>query len=217
MIRINLLPEAKRAVAAGANTQVWAIAYLVAVFAWGVLLFFVYYSTKNTLDEQRAANSALEQEINAAKAKSTNIGEVEAKLAKSRQLEEVVQKLQDARQGPARVLLELSHMLSEGGRPTVSAERLDRVRRENPLAGFNPNWDVRRLWLTAFTETNRKCMIKGYGRTNEDVAEFLRRLSLSELFEKVTLQATSSSAPTSTGADAANSVVNFELSCLVRY
>src|SRR5262245_11529388 len=181
MIRINLLPEAKRAVSTGGSTQVWGVVYLLATFAWGVLLFFFYLNTKNTLDEQHAANAALEQEIAAAKAKSTNIGEVEAKLAKSRQLEEVVQKLQTARQGPTRVLLELSKILSEGGRPTVSAERLDEVRRENPLAGFNSGWDVRRLWLTAFTESDRKCAIRGFGKTNEDVAEFLRGLSISEV------------------------------------
>jgi type IV pilus assembly protein PilN len=213
MIRINLLPEAKRTVSTGGSTQIWGVVYLLAVFGWGVLLFFFYLNSKNTLDEQRAANTALEQEIQQAKLKSTNIGEVEAKLAKSRQLEEVVTKLQTARQGPTRVLVELSHILSEGGKPTVSAERLDAVRRANPLAGFNAGWDARRLWLTAFTESDRKCAIRGFGKTNEDVAEFLRRLSLSELFHKVTLQATSTAASPS----AAGQVVAFDLSCQVRY
>ena len=211
MIRINLLPEAKRTVSTGGSTQVWGIAYLLVSFGWGVLLFFFYLNTKNTLDEQRAANSALEQEIAQAKAKSTNIGEVEAKLAKSRQLEDVVKKLQTARQGPTRVLRELSMILSDGGRPTVSPERLDAPRRENPLAGYNTNWDTRRLWLTGFTETDRKCSIRGFGKTNEDVAEFLRRLALSELFQKVTLQSTSAAAARG------SSVVAFELSCQVRY
>jgi type IV pilus assembly protein PilN len=211
MIRINLLPEAKRAVSTGGSTQAWGIVYLLAAFAWGVLLFFFYLNTKNTLDEQRAANTALEQEIQQAKQKSTNIGDVEAKLAKSRQLEDVVKKLQTARQGPTRVLRELSQVLSEGGRPTVSAERLDQIRRENPLAGYNTGWDVRRLWLTGFTESDRKCSIRGFGKTNEDVAEFLRRLSLSELFQRVTLQSTAAS------SQGGAQVVAFELSCQVRY
>jgi type IV pilus assembly protein PilN len=211
MIRINLLPEAKRAVSTGGSTQAWGIVYLLAAFAWGVLLFFFYLNTKNTLDEQRAANTALEQEIQQAKQKSTNIGDVEAKLAKSRQLEDVVKKLQTARQGPTRVLRELSQVLSEGGRPTVSAERLDQIRRENPLAGYNTGWDVRRLWLTGFTESDRKCSIRGFGKTNEDVAEFLRRLSLSELFQRVTLQSTAAS------SQGGSQVVAFELSCQVRY
>jgi type IV pilus assembly protein PilN len=183
------------------------------VFSWGVLLFFFYLRYHSKLDEQRAANTALEQEIEQAKQKSANIGDVEAKLAKSRQLEEVVGKLQSARQGPARVLMELSQLLSEGGGPSVAAEKLDALRRDNPLAGFNPGWDVRRLWLTSFTEQSRRCAIKGFGKTNEDVAEFLRRLSLSNLFEKVTLKATSSA----TEGGSSIPVVSFELDCQVRY
>lgn len=213
MIRINLLPAAKRTAAASGTMQLWGAGYLVALFAWGVLLFFVYMSTNSKLEEQRAANAELEREIAQIKQKSANIGEVEAKLAKSRQLEEVVGKLQTARQGPARVLMELSKLLSEGGGPTVSPERLAALRRDNPLAGFNPGWDPRRLWLTSFTEQNRQCTIRGFGKTNEDVAEFLRRLNLSNLFEKVSLTATASSLE----RGSTTPVVSFDLSCQVRY
>jgi type IV pilus assembly protein PilN len=213
MIRINLLPAAKRATAAGGSTQVWGIAFLLSTFVWGVLLFLFYNNYKSHLDEQHAANTALEQEIEQAKQKSANIGDVEAKLAKSRQLEDVVSKLQTARQGPTRVLMELGKLLSAGGGPTVTAERLEALRRDNPLAGFNTGWDVRRLWLTSFTEQNRRCSIRGFGKTNEDVAEFLRRLSLSSLFEKVTLQATASA----TEPGNLIPVVSFDLSCQVRY
>lgn len=213
MIRINLLPAAKRAAASSGSAQLWGAGYLLGVFAWGVLLFFVYLNANSKLEEQRAANAALEQEIAQAKQKSANIGDVEAKLAKSRQLEEVVGKLQSARQGPTRVLIELSRLLSEGGGPTVSQERLAALRRDNPLAGFNPGWDPRRLWLTAFTEQDRQCAIRGYGKTNEDVAEFLRRLNLSSLFEKVSLTATSSA----TEPGSMLPVVSFDLSCQVRY
>jgi type IV pilus assembly protein PilN len=213
MIRINLLPAAKRTASTSGSAQLWGAAYLLGLFAWGVLLFFVYLSTNSKLEEQRAANGALEQEISQAKLKSANIGDVEAKLAKSRQLEEVVGKLQTARQGPTRVLMELSQMLSEGGGPSVSQERLAAMRRDNPLAGWNQGWDPRRLWLTSFTEQARACSIRGFGKTNEDVAEFLRRLSFSTLFEKVALTATSSVIePGST-----TPVVSFELICQVRY
>ena len=213
MIRINLLPAAKRTASTSGSAQLWGAAYLLGLFAWGVVLFFVYMSTNGKLEEQRAANTALEQEITQAKQKSANIGDVEAKLAKSRQLEEVVGKLQTARQGPARVLMELSQLLSEGGGPSVTPERLAALRRDNPLAGFNPGWDPRRLWLTSFTEQNRQCEIRGFGKTNEDVAEFLRRLNLSNLFERVSLKATTSALE----KDNPVPVVSFDLSCQVRY
>jgi type IV pilus assembly protein PilN len=213
MIRINLLPAAKRTAVASGSAPIWGVAYLVSVFAWGMLLFFVYLNYDRKLGEQRAANTSLEQEIEQAKQKSANIGDVEAKLAKSRQLEEVVGKLLTARQGPTRVLMELSHLLSEDGGPSISPEKLDALRRDNPTAGYNKDWDVHRLWLTAFTEQNRACTIRGYGKTNEDVAEFLRRLTLSNLFEKVTLQSTASAVEQGSTIP----VVSFDLSCQVRY
>ncbi|HEX7479880.1 MAG TPA: PilN domain-containing protein [Polyangiales bacterium] len=213
MIRINLLPEAKRVQAASGSTQMWGIAYLLSTFAWCVVLTLFYLNYKSTLEEQTKLNGDLETQISQVKGKSANIGEVEAALAKSRQLEEVVSKLQSARQGPARVLMELSRMLSEGGGPAVSPERLEALRHDNPLAGFNPGWDIRRLWLTSFTEQNRKCTITGLGKTNEDVAEFLRRLALSDLFEHVTLQSTAATTEPLTHS----AVVGFTLSCQVRY
>jgi type IV pilus assembly protein PilN len=213
MIRINLLPEAKRVAVAGGSTQIWAIVYMLAVSAWAVVLTLVYLNFKSTLDEQVATNSAVEQQISEAKARSSNLGEVEAALAQSRQLDEVVGKLLSARQGPARVLMEISHLLSEGGGPTITPERLEALRRDNPLAGFSAGWDTRRLWIVSFTEDHRRCAIRGFGKTNEDVAEFLRRLALSELFAKVTLQST---AATVDGASKLP-VVNFVLSCQVKY
>lgn len=211
MIRINLLPEAKRVAVASGSSQAWGIGYMLALAAWGVALTLYYMSYKSRLDEQLAANAALQQSIESVKLKSANIGEVEAALAKSRQLEEVVGKLESARQGPARVLMELSAILSEGRGPTISPERLEALRRTNPLAGFNAGWDIRRLWLSSFSEKSRECTIRGVGKTNEDVAEFLRRLSLSELFEQVTLQSTSA------GSSVAVATVSFDLSCRVRY
>jgi type IV pilus assembly protein PilN len=213
MIRINLLPEAKRQASTGGNAQLWGVVYLLSCFAWGVVLFIVYLDANQTLDEQNAKNNELQGQIDRAKSQTQNIGEVEALLAKSKELENVVGSLQAARQGPARVLMELARILSEGGGPSISAEALEKIRHENPLGAFNAGWDVRRLWLETFNETNRKCNVAGSGRTNEDVAEFLRRLNLSDVFDKVTLQSTAASHDPRTGLPA----VSFSLSCEVKY
>ncbi len=213
MIRINLLPEAKRQVSTGGSAQLWGVVYLLSCFGWGVVLFLVYLSYKNIYEEQNAKNEELQAQINRAKSQTENIGDVEAKLAKSKQLEDVVGGLQAARQGPARVMMELSKILSEGGGPTVPQDKLDALRRDNPLLVYNPGWDVRRLWLESFEETNRQCIIVGDGKTNEDVAEFLRRLTVSDIFNKVTLQSTAAS----TDAKSDLSTVQFKLSCEIKY
>jgi type IV pilus assembly protein PilN len=213
MIRINLLPEAKRQVSTGGSAQVWGVVYLLSAVAWGVVLFIVYLNFRSVLEEQNAKNDELQGQIDRAKAQTQNIGEVEGLLAKSKELENVVSSLQAARQGPARMLMEIVHVLSEGGGPSVPQETLEKLRRENPLGAFNAGWDARRLWLDSFVETDRKCTIRGSGKTNEDVAEFLRRLNLSTVFGKVALQSTSSGSDPRTNTP----VVNFALSCEVKY
>lgn len=213
MIRINLLPEGRRTTASAGSVQAWGLAYLLSAFALCVVLFLVHLNAASALEEQQTKNQALRQQIDRAKTQSGNLAEVEARLAKSRQLEEVANSLQDARQGPTRLLMELSRILSVGGGPTVDPEALDKLRHDNPMAGYNPGWDVRRLWLTSFEEMEGKCSLTGVGRTNEDVAEFLRRLNLSEIFDKVELLNTKAERDKTTQL---TSVV-FEVGCQVRY
>ena len=109
--------------------------------------------------------------------------------------------------------LSSSRILSDGGGPTIDPRELERMQRDNPLAGFNAGWDGRRLWLTSFEEDQRQVRIHGVGRTNDDVAEFLRRLTLSELFEAVALDKTEAAQDTTTHLD----MIAFELSATVHY
>ncbi|MCA9580884.1 MAG: PilN domain-containing protein [Myxococcales bacterium] len=218
MIRINLLPQGKRsgrtrAVSVGdGNVQGWFIGYFVASILTVVLLILWYVSTKNELDEASRVNADLQSEISRIKERSAHIDEVRAKIAQSRKLEDLVAELNKARLGPTRVLMELSRILSVGGGPTVDLQELERLRRENPLAGYNASWDPRRLWITSFEETDRRCKIRGLGRTNEDVAEFLRRLQVSQVFETVTLTRTES-----VGSKARVGLISFELTARVKY
>ena len=213
MIRINLLPEGRRSHALASSAQMWGVCYLLSSFALCVLLFLAYLNGAAALSEQRAQNGEMKARIKATEAQVGDLDEVEARLAKSRELEAVAKQLQTARQGPARLLMELSRILSVGRGPTIDPEKLERLRRDNPLAGYNPSWDVRRLSLSAFKEVDGKCQITGTARTNEDVAEFLRRLNLSEFFDEVLLQSTLTQKDRRTEVP----TVVFELSCKVAY
>lgn len=214
MIRINLLPSAKRSTTTSSGSaQGWIIGYLVAAVLTSVVLAFVYVSKNRELNEQLAQNQALLSEIQTLEAESANIEEVRGQLDQSRQLEEVVNELQRARYGPTSVLMEISRMLSVNGGPTVDPQRLEEIRRQNPLAAFNTAWDPHRLWVSEFEETGRDCVIRGIGKTNEDVAEFLRRLTLSERFEGIELVKTEGRTDPETRLD----VIYFELNCRVIY
>ena len=221
MIRINLLPSGKtrvRRLPAAPTTgdfsdATWAAIYGGAIAVWLVILGGIYFVNSSELDELVEANRSLEERRDSLQKKTKGLADVEGRLEQSRRLEQVVGELEAARTGPTRAVMELSRVLSSGGGPTINPEKLEAMRRENPLAGFNDNWDVRRLWLTKFEEVDRECRIEGQGRTNEDVAEFLRRLTLSELFDNVTLQRTRSAIEGDTGIG----VVGFHITCRVNY
>lgn len=217
MIRINLLPQAKKQTRSSGTPsgggQIWGAVYLIAVVLWGAGLATIYFVYDGTLEEQVRQNDALNGQIEALRTKSARLEEVRAALQQSQQLEEVVAELNRARTGPTRVLMELSRILSVDGGPTIDPQELERRRRDNPHAGYNRSWDVRRLWLATFEEENQNCRMTGQGRTNEDIAEFLQRLSLSELFETVTLTRTAATVDSETEL----SLIGFELTCRVIY
>lgn len=217
MIRINLLPSAKRQARAqssgGSGGTGWIVGYLVASLVAGIVLTVVYTQFASELRELNARNDTLEGEIAVLDRQTADINDVRAELEASRELEEVVAELQRARLGPTRLMVELSHVLSSGGGPSIDPRRLEEIRRDNPLAGFNPAWDHRRLWLTEFAEESRAVEITGVGKTNDDVAELLRRLSLSDLFESVTLTRTAASRDAERHLD----LIAFEMSARVRY
>jgi Tfp pilus assembly protein PilN len=213
MIRINLLPKTKKQAQAQSSGSgpLWAGIYLLATFLWGIGLALVYFQYQGELEAIQRANRDLDREIADLEQRTARLDELRAQLARSVRLEEVVAELNAARTGPLRVMMELSRILSVPGGPTIDPEALERQRQVNPYAGFREGWDVRRLWLRSFTESERVCEIAGEARTNEDVAEFLRRLSLSELFEEVVLERTA-------GAEVNDeSVIAFDLNCRVRY
>jgi type IV pilus assembly protein PilN len=215
MIRINLLPQAKRATAStGTGAQVWGYLYLASAIIWCVALAFVYFSLVSDRDQVRAQNTELTRQIEQVKAKGGNLEELQKQLEKARELEGVVTKLLAARQGPTRMLLELSAILSQGRGPSVDPQKLEQMRKSNPEAGFSPGWDVRRLWIKTFKEENLQCSITGEARNNEDIAEFLRRLSLSTSFEEVSLVRTGGQPA---GGAATPGAVSFDLKCKVRY
>src|SRR6185436_3645977 len=74
-----------------------------------------------------------------------------------------------------------------GKGPTADPDRLQQLRKENPLSVYNPGWDSRRLWLTKYDESGRVVTIEGLARDGGDVYELAQRLKLSSYFYDVKL------------------------------
>ena len=100
-----------------------------------------------------------------------------------------------------------------GKGPTTDRDKLEQLKRDNPTAVLNPNWDPHRLWLTSYQEVERAVKIAGLARDPEDVSELQRRLLLSDYFYDVNLL------PGSKFIDGTTKVelVRFEMTAKVKY
>jgi type IV pilus assembly protein PilN len=187
VIRINLLPQKRRAERASEAGQLWLILLLL-LFLGEVAGLLVFHGMKSDeLKAQRQKNSELEVQIANAKNAVSNHPEIKEQLERLRAREDAISKLQTARTGPTAVMLELARIMTPGRGPTIDPDRLAQIRRENPLAVYNPGWDARRLWLTKFVEQQRKVRLEGVARDGEDVSELARRMNLSNRFHDVRL------------------------------
>jgi type IV pilus assembly protein PilN len=219
MIRINLLPQQKKqrrgeaAATTEGGSQIWLAFVLGAVLVEIIALLFVYKTKQDQLGQITKRNDEVRANIEDIKRQIANHQEIKAQLKELRDREEAIQKLQAARTGPTATLLELSKILTPGRGPTVDRDKIEQLKRDNPLAVPNPNWDPKRLWMTNYIEIDRVVKIQGYARDGEDVSEFLRRLSLSDYFYDVKLLPASKVVDNNTKIE----LIKFEMSAKVRY
>jgi type IV pilus assembly protein PilN len=213
VIRVNLLPQKRRAESRAETKQLWLVAVMVAFLA-EIAALFVFHSVKNEeLLDQKRTNTKLETQIEESKKTIANHAEVKKKLEELRAREAAISRLQTARSGPTAILLELTHILTPGRGPSVAPDRLSQIRRDNPLAVFNASWDPRRLELTAFNEQARKMRLEGIALDGEDVSELARRLNMSDYFSNVVLLPGKQEKEPKTGL----AVVRFSLEAQVKY
>jgi type IV pilus assembly protein PilN len=216
VIRVNLLPQkrgARQAAAGPQTSQRWLLVVLGVLVLEVVILFLFHKSKLDALQEQQNANAQLSGKIEGIKKLVANHEEIKKALVQLRAREDAIAKLQSARSGPTAVLLELAQLLTQGKGPTADPERLQQLRKENPLAVYNPGWDTRRLWLGQYIESDRVVRIDGFARDGGDVSEFAQRLKLSVYFYDITVLPGAKEAAKADKLE----LVNFALQMKVRY
>jgi type IV pilus assembly protein PilN len=213
MIRINLLPQKKRRVESSAGGELWVLAAFGLLVLEIVGLFFYHSSLESELQSERNRNQQVTAQIQASKSAVTNHKNVTDELERMRAREDAIAKLQSARTGPTAVLLETARILTPGRGPSIDPEKLAQVRRDNPLAAYNPTWDTRRLWILSFSEERRLLRINGAARDAEDVSEFAKRMNLSDYFDKIRILPAKQTKDKDTGID----LMNFSLEAEVKY
>jgi type IV pilus assembly protein PilN len=213
VIRINLLPTKRASSSSVTGGQRWVLLLLAAVLGEIVGLFFFHQAKLEELDEQNRKNAQVQGQIDEIKKLVANHEEIKKELALLRAREEAIAKLQAGRIGPTAALLELAQILTVGKGPTSDPDKLAQLRKENPLAVYNPSWDTRRLWLTSYIEGERVVRLEGLARDGNDVYELAQRLKLSAYFYDVTLLP----GKKDTAKDSKLELVTFALQMKVRY
>jgi type IV pilus assembly protein PilN len=214
MIRVNLLPQKRDARGATPQrSQKWLLAVLGVVVLEIIGLFIFHQHKVEQLDAQRKQTRALQTEIETINKLVSNHEEIKKTLVVLRAREDAIAQLQAGRTGPTAVLLEVAQLLTLNKGPTSDPDKINQLRKENPLAVYNPGWDTRRLWLTNYEEKNRAVRIEGLARDANDVSELAQRLKLSVYFYDVEIL------PGKKEIEAKSKVelVHFALSLKVRY
>jgi type IV pilus assembly protein PilN len=208
VIRINLLPtrRAKRQEAGQRQFLAMGIAILAAV---GLLVFFHLQETTE-LEKVQHDNTLLQADVAKLKSELGDYDKVRGQREELLRQRKTIQSLETGRTGPVYLLRELSEILSPGKGPTFDRVSYEETLRKDPNAGFT-NWETKRAWLESYTEEKMQVKLRGSAKSNEDVAEFLKRLNSSVFFKDVNLDATAQASKGSV------KYVNFGLSTTVIY
>ncbi|MBC8132171.1 MAG: PilN domain-containing protein, partial [Deltaproteobacteria bacterium] len=179
--------------------------------------FLAVVTTRADSELQRLvrANNVIKDDIERMKTELGDYDAIKQQRADLLKQQKTIDALKTGRTGPVYLMRELSEILTTGKGPTFDRVSYEERLRRDPNVGFNAGWDPRRVWLETFDEVQRKVRIQASARTNEDVAEFLKRLQLSVFFAEVTPESTTQ-VTDSVGAGGAKRVA-FKLSARVVY
>jgi len=215
MIRINLIAarKVKRRDAGERHLAFMGLSVLGTV----AVMVFVYLSSQSRLDAITRDNDGVRADIDRMKAELGDYDKIKEQRQDLLKQQKTILALQAGRTGPLYLMREMSEILTAGKGPSFDRASYEERLRRDPNIGFNTSWDTRRVWLDTFEEAQGKVRIKGSAKTNEDVAEFLKRLQLSIFFSDVTPESTQQVSESTLGGNLSVKHVTFNLTAKVMY
>ena len=179
MIRINLLGLKVKPKQTGSSKQLFAFAAILIVE--GLFLFLWHQKLSADLAEATKRTKEAAAKIEDLKRVKQSWEQWQAEKADLDRQSQVFDTLRADQIGPPMMLQYLSYALtplddSPAGRDEARAQE---------LAGWNPKWDSRRVWLASIKQADRLVTFDGTAIDHEDVAEFYRRLESTDFFSVV--------------------------------
>ena len=203
MIKINLLPQKRGKVRAGAGSRTgvgstgvsadgsrqFAIG-LGAVAASALLVFLVFDRPKRKhIADLEASKSQIQSQINEKKKQLTGYEEMKKAKVDAEKRAASIDRLMQAKVVPAGVVHELGEILTPNRLPAMTEEMRKKVGNgpgSDPNKRFQLDWDPTKVWITAFTDKEGVFKLDGGAQSEFDVTQLSKRLAASVYFLDVT-------------------------------
>ena len=211
MIKINLLPVKAAKRRAQGQQQLFIGAAVLTTTLVGIIIVHSVEAAK--IEKVRSENQTTSAAIARLKAEIGDYALVKAQRDELIRQRDAIKRLQANRSGPVWMMRERSDILTRGKGPTFNKEQYEEQLKRFPDAGFNPNWEPKRVWLLSYEEKAHAVKFKGGAKSDEDVAEFLKRLKQSAFFSDVYWQQTQPQFDTKSNV----AYVVFDVTCKVNY
>jgi type IV pilus assembly protein PilN len=178
-----------------------------------VTIIVFHTAAASELAELTARNTELDNAIKRLKAEMGDYDDIKRQREDLLRQSDAIRRLKANRSGPVWMMREISDILTLGKGPTIDKAAYEEKLKTDPNAGFNSNWEPKRVWLVDYTERAQSVTIKGAAKSDEDVAEFLKRLKQSAFFSNVYWQQTQPQFDSKLNV----AYVTFDVTCKVNY
>jgi Tfp pilus assembly protein PilN len=191
MIKINLLPQkrTKRTSLPDENAVREMAIGVGALVAAAALVFFALDRPKRSkLNDLRASNAQLQQEIASKNAQLTGFAELKKAADEAKERARSINRLIAAKVVPANVLHELGEILTANRLPTMTEEMAKRTGNgpeSDPNRRYDLAWDPTHVWLTGFSDTGGQFKLEGGAQGEADITQLSKRLQASVYFDNV--------------------------------
>lgn len=191
MIRINLLPSAKRSArkAKREPASKGSLVFAAGLMGWLLIGGAQWYALDvvqietEELRQQTARNKKRAEEIR----KLIDEEGLKARREKVEQMRQAIDMLERQRRTPVYVFHELANILTTGRLPDIDEEKQRKLEAFDPQARLDLTWDATSVWINKFVESGgNRIVLEGAVRDPTDLNEFVKRLRSSARFTDIT-------------------------------
>lgn len=189
MIKINLLPQKKKAREASPGERDVALGMLAVAGIFAAVYFGYHRDQAKKVHDLENVNRGIVADNKAKQDQIDKQKDIGAVVAAQQDREAAINKLVKAKSVPAHLMQEIGDIMTPGRMPTMTKEMADRTSdgpKGDPNRHFALDWDPKHVWITSFTEKGGVFTLEGGAQSDGDVTQLAKRMQASVYFQNVT-------------------------------